>query len=212
MSFFDDLPVPPKRPRQPRHEPPVWAAPPSDELPVVFSVGEFLHRSPELVMAVKGVEVFSRGCLIEVVWSIRRGSQNDLEWQRIVDQCFNRGGYLLDAAARGAGVLQFGVAFPDGRKATTAQMSPGTFDGTESVTGPVMMMTGGGGGVGSDEEVSSSNRFWLWPLPLQGDLRVVAQWDDLGMKETSVVIRGQQLARAAAGVQRYWDKPIVPET
>lgn len=45
MSFFDDLPAPPERPRQPKFVVPPWAAPPSDELPAVVPLGVFLQRS-----------------------------------------------------------------------------------------------------------------------------------------------------------------------
>ncbi|WP_456504811.1 hypothetical protein [Arthrobacter sp. UYCu723] len=158
-------------------------------------------------MAAKSLEVFSTGCLIEVVWSVRRGTESDRDWSMVTDQCFNRGRYRLDSENGRGGALRFGVAFPDGRKATTTQLYPGMFDGTEQVTGPVLMMSGGGGGTGSDDEVSASTKFWLWPLPLAGDTRVVAQWDDIGMKEESIIVTGEQLRTAAAKVQKYWVAP-----
>jgi hypothetical protein len=208
MSFFDDLPARPERPRQPKPVPPVWAGPPSDELPAVVSLGQFFHRSAQMVMAAKSVEVFSTGCLIEVVWSVRRADESDSDWSRVTDQCFNRGPYRLDSENGCDGALRFGVAFPDGRKATTAQLHPGMFEGAEPVTGPVLMMAGGGGGSGNDDELFCSSKFWLWPLPLGGDTRVVAQWDDLGMKEESVLVAGEQLGTAAANVQKYWVTPL----
>lgn len=177
MSFFDDLPAGPERPRQPKPVPPVWAGPPSDELPAVVSLGKFFHRSAQMIMAAKSVEVFSTGCLIEVVWAVRRADASDSDWSRAIDQCFNRGPYRLEVDSdngRG-GALRFGVAFPDGRKATTAQLHPGMFEGEEPVTGPVLMSAGGGGGSSNDDELFCSNKFWLWPLPLGGDTRVVAQ-------------------------------------
>ncbi|MBD8042634.1 hypothetical protein H9638_02290 [Arthrobacter sp. Sa2BUA2] len=76
------------------------------------------------------------------------------------------------------------------------------------MTGPVLMPVGGGGGSGNDEELYGSNKFWLWPLPLGGDTRLVAQWDELGMKEESVLIAGDQLGAAAANVQKYWAAPL----
>ena len=204
MSFFDDVPEPPQRPRPPRHVPPVWAGPPSDELPAVVPLGQFLHRSERMIMAVKSVDVFSNGCLIEVVWSVRRSSETESQWSVVTDQCFNRGGYRLDSETGRGGALRFGVALPDGRKTTTSHLHPGMFDGSEQVAGPVLMMAGGGGGSASDEEVFSSTRFWLWPLPLGGDTLLVAQWDDLGMAEVSVPISGELLAAAAPKVQKYW--------
>lgn len=210
MSFFDDLPPRPERPRQPRNVSPVWAGPPSDELPIVVSLGQFFHRSAQMVMAAKSVEVFSTGCLIEVVWSVLRADESDRDWSRITDLCFNSGPYRLNSENNNSGAFQFGVALSDGQKVTTAQMHAEMFEGTEPVTGPVLMMAGGGGGSGDDNQVVSSSTFWLWPLPLDGDTRMVAQWDDLGMKEGSVVLTGEQLATAAESVQKYWlDRPLV---
>ncbi|MEO5320293.1 hypothetical protein PV761_17110 [Arthrobacter sp. CC3] len=204
MSFFDDVPEPPQRPRPPKHVPPVWAGPPSDELPAVVPLGQFLHRSARMIMAAKSVDVFSIGCLIEVVWCVRRSDETDSQWSVVTDQCFNRGGYRLDSETGRGGALRFGVALPDGRKTTTSHLHLGMFDGSEQVAGPVLMMAGGGGGSANDEEIFSSTRFWLWPLPLGGDTLLVAQWDDLGMAEVSVHISGELLAAATPKVQKYW--------
>lgn len=207
MSFFDDIPPRPERPRQPRNVPPAWAGPPSDELPTVVSLGQFFHQSTQMIMAAKSVEVFSTGCLIEVVWSVLRADESDSGWSRITEQCFNRGPFRFNSEGDSGGALQFGVALSDGQKTTTAQLHSETFEGTEPMTGPVLMMAGGGGGAGDDNQVFSSSKFWLWPLPIDGDTRMVAQWDDLGMKESSVVVTGDQLGTAAASVQKYWPAP-----
>lgn len=204
MSFFDDLPAPPQRPRMPRHVPPVWAAPPSGELPAVISVGRFLQRSPRLVMAVKSVEVFTTGCVLELVWTVRRGSETDAQWAAVTEQCFNRPAFRHGARRDGDGELRFGVGYPDGRKATENGMQPWGPDET-GPDGPVLMPAGGGGGGGSDEELSYSGKFWVWPFPSDGDLRVVAQWRDRGMDEASVPISGAALTAARKGVRKYWE-------
>ena len=184
-------------------QPPVWAGPPSDELPSVVSLGQFFHRGAQLVMAAKSVEVFSTGCLVEVVWSVLRAEESDNEWGRITEQCFNRGPYGLDTGSSRGGALRFGIALSDGRKLTTADLHSAMSEGTV-ITGPGLTTAGGGGGSGDDNQVSASIKFWLWPLPLAGDTRLVAQWDDLGMKESSVMLTGAQLGTAAARVQKYW--------
>lgn len=112
-------------------------------------------------MAAKSVDVFSTGCLFGVVWAVRRSRETDSEWRLITDQCFNRGGYRLDAEGGRGGALRFGVALPDGRKTTTSQLHPGMFDGSERVAGPVLMMAGGGGGTAGDDELVASSKFWL---------------------------------------------------
>jgi hypothetical protein len=204
MSFFDDVPTPPQRTRMPRHVPPVWAAPPSDELPAVVSVGRFLQRTPRLVMAVKSVEVFTTGCVIELVWTVRRGSETDAEWAAVTEQCFNRPSFRRGAKDDGDGGLRFGVGYADGRKATEDGMRPWGPEET-APEGPVLMQAGGGGGAGSDEELSFSGKWWLWPLPSDGDLRVVARWPDRGMDESSVLISGAALTAPGGEIQRYWD-------
>jgi hypothetical protein len=85
------------------------------------------------------------------------------------------------------------------------------FEETGPMTGPVLMMAGGGGGSGNDDELFSSIKFWLWPLPVDGDTRLVAQWQDLGMQEESVSLAGDQLRMAAASVQKYWSSPASGE-
>ena len=159
-----------------------------------------------MVMAAKSVEVFSTGCLIEVVVSVRRADESASDWSRVTDQCFNWGPYSRDSEMGREGALRFGVAFPDGRKTAVTELDPGMFEGEEEVTGPVIMMRGGGSG--NDDELSFSIRFWLWPLPLGGDTRVVAQWEDFGMKESAVLIAGEQLETAAEKVQKYWVAPL----
>lgn len=207
MSFFDDPPEPPDRPRQPKYVAPVWAAPPQDELPAVVPIGEFLHRSPRMVMAVKSIEVFSTGCRIDLVWTVRRGSESDREWARIAEQSFSRGRNRLDAENGVPGALRFGVAFADGRTAMTGRRVPAIADGSEPLTGPVLTLSGGGGGSGSDEEVVTSITLWLWPLPLDGDARLVTQWEGLGVPESSVTLHARDLAEAAGRVQKFWVDP-----
>ena len=45
---------------------------------------------------------------------------------------------------------------------------------------------------------------WLWPLPPARDLRLVAQWTDMGMPESSITLDGTRLRDAAANAQKYW--------
>lgn len=206
MSFFDDLPAPPERPRQPKFVVPPWAAPPSDELPAVVPLGVFLQRSQQMVMAVKGAEVYSTGCLLELVWTIRRGAESDAEWATLTERCFNRPSYRYGTQGGGGG-FRLGVAYPDGRKATADEWPHWGIEGVDPGPGPVLSTAGGGGGSGSDDEVTSSAKFWLWPLPTAGELRIVAQWADVGMDQESIVVSGDVFASAAELVQPYWLTP-----
>jgi hypothetical protein len=205
MSFFDDLPAPPERPRQPKFVPPPWAGPPSDELPAVVSLGRFLQRTPRMVMAVRSAEVYSTGCVLDVVWTLRRGTEPDAEWAALSERCFNRASFRN--GLHGGGGLRFGVAYADGRKATADEWPHWGIEGADPGPGPVLTTAGGGAGSGSDDEVNSAMKFWLWPLPPDGELRIVAQWADLGMAQESVTVSAAELASAAERVQPYWLDP-----
>lgn len=200
MTFFDDLPEPPQRPRQPQPLRPGWSGPPSDELPGVVHIGEFVHNSRQMVMALKLVEVYSTGCVLDLVWSVRRGDESDREWRDVMDRSFNHPRSSIDI---GTG-LQVGVAFPDGRKAVAAVHGTSMYEGTDDVTGPVLTTLGGGGGSSNDEVVQSTAHYWLWPLPLDGDTQLVARWDELGMPESSLTLSGEQLSDALGKIRKYW--------
>jgi hypothetical protein len=117
MTFFQDFPVPPMPPRgrAVKYVPPVWAGAPEYELPAVVHIGQFLHLSPTMMVAVKSAAVFSTGCTFDVSWTIRRGERTDEEWLDLNEVFFRPG----PGPRRGAGagsMLLFGAAFPDGSK------------------------------------------------------------------------------------------------
>ncbi|BCW59898.1 hypothetical protein [Arthrobacter sp. StoSoilB20] len=200
MSFFDDLPEPPERARQPQPLRPGWAGPPSDELPGVVTAGGFVHQSQRMVAALKLVEVYSTGCLLDLVWSVRRRDESDQEWREIVEESYNHPRSSLDTRAG----LELGVALADGHKAVAAIHGPASFEDTGDVTGPVLTTLGGGGGSNNTDYVQFTGRYWLWPLPLDGDTTLVARWDALGMPESSLELSGVQLGEALGRVRNYW--------
>ena len=141
MTFFQDFPVPPIPPRgrAVRYVPPVWAGAPLYELPAVVQIGQFLHRSPTMVMAVKSADVFSTGCSFDVSWTNRRGEETDEEWADL-NEVFFRPGPGARRGAGGASMLLFGAAFPDGSKSSTGAHPHGFFEGTEEPDPPVLLM------------------------------------------------------------------------
>ncbi|MDN4645076.1 hypothetical protein [Arthrobacter sp. PsM3] len=204
MTFFQDFPVPPAPPRgrAVKYVPPVWAGPPEYELPAVLHIGQFLHLSPTMVVAVKSAAVFSTGCTFDVSWTIRRAERTDEEWADLNEVFFRPG----PGPRRGSGagsMLLFGAAFPDGSKSSTGAHPHGFFESTEEPAPPVLLLRNGGGS-GGDDEFSGSGILWLWPLPPAGELRMVAQWKDFGLEECSIVLDGAQLRDAASGVQKFW--------
>ncbi|TQJ58098.1 hypothetical protein FBY30_0310 [Arthrobacter sp. SLBN-83] len=205
MTFFQDFPVPPlpPRPRNTRHVPPPWVAAPAYEVPAVVHLGRFVSRTPSIVVALKSADVFSTGCLFNLSWVFRRADQTEEDWAELQHLFFHQGRGFRGGSGRQSGLL-FGVEFPDGSKASTGSQLPyGLMEPGTNPEPPVLALNGGGGG-GGDEEFSGSGTLWLWPLPPAGDLRLVAQWTDFGLEETSLMLDGGALRSAAASVQPYW--------
>lgn len=212
MAFFQDFPIPtqPKRGRQGRFVPPPWSGTPRYELPALVHIGQFLYFSPTKVIAVKGVEVFSTGCNFDLTWIIRRADETDEEWEALNGVFFQHGfrpkpeQNLLDV------LLLFGVELPDGSRAFTGAHGGGRYmDPTQQPTAPVLSFNGGGGS-GGDDELAGSGSLWLWPLPEEGDLRLVTQWPALGIEESSLILDGGQLKAAAAGAKEFWPGEYTP--
>ena len=205
MTFFQDFPVPPlpPRPRNTRHVPPPWVAAPAYEVPAVVHLGRFVSRTPNIVVALKSADVFSTGCLFNLSWVVRRADQTEEDWAELQHLFFHQGRGFRGGSGRQSGLL-FGVEFPDGSKASTGSQVPyGLMEPGTNPEPPVLALNGGGGG-GGDEEFSGSGTLWLWPLPPAGDLRLVCQWTDFGLEETSLMLDGGALRSAAASVQPYW--------
>lgn len=205
MTFFRDFPEPqlPARPRTPKPIRPEWSGAPAYELPAVVHIGQFLHQSPTRILAVRGAQVFSTGCTIDVSWLLRRADESDQEWA-VLNSTFFGPGHAPMSAESGTALL-FGVQFPDGSKASTGRMQmPARFDDPSfQPTPPVLYLQNRGAG-GGDDDLAGSGTLWLWPLPPAGDVRLFAQWTDMGIGEGSIILNGAQLGEAAAAVQEYW--------
>jgi hypothetical protein len=207
MTFFQDysIPVPPPRPRTPQFTPPPWAAPPRYELPAVVPVNQFIYRSHDFALAIEAIKVHSTGCTIDVNWILRRTDQEDRKWAEINAVFLRPAPQVRDGGISAGSVLLFGVQFPDGTKASSSSLAmygPRSMD--QEPDGPVFEYRPKGG-TGGEDDISARGALWLWPLPPAGDLRLVTQWTDMGMGETSTKLDGTQLREAAARAQKYWE-------
>ncbi|MFP3580821.1 hypothetical protein [Arthrobacter sp. fls2-241-R2A-200] len=201
MTFFDDMPESPQGSRKPQPVRPAWAGPPSNELPGVVHVGDFLHSSERMALAVKLVEVYSTGCLLDLTWTVRRREESDTQWREVMDQGFNHPG----SRTVGDSGLMVGISYADGGKAIATQDVPFA-PRHEGVAGPVLAVLGGGGGAANDEMVQASARYWLWPLPVEADTQIMAQWEALGVPESSLTLSAEELSAALANIRTYWSE------
>jgi hypothetical protein len=156
-----------------------------------------------MVVAVKSADVYSTGCVFSLSWLFRRDKQSDEDWDDLQHLFFQPRVGIRRGSAQQTG-LMFGVEFPDGSKASTGAMGPHVFmERGQEPQSPTLVLNNGGGS-GGDDEYSGTGTLWLWPLPPAGDLRLVAQWTDFGLEETSIMLDGGRLRDAAASVQRFW--------
>lgn len=205
MTFFQEFPVPslPPRPRSQRYVPPPWAGAPAYELPSVVHLGRFVSRTPWRVVAVKSAEVFSTGCVFNLSWLFRRDGQSDDDWADLQHLFFQPGRGIRRGREQQTG-LMFGVQFPDGSKASTGTLGPhGFVERGQEPEPPALVLNNGGGG-GGEDEFQGTGTLWLWPLPPAGGLRLVSQWRDFGLEETSIMLDGGTLRDAATAAQQYW--------
>ncbi|WP_307427115.1 hypothetical protein [Pseudarthrobacter defluvii] len=180
-------------------------APPRYELPAVVPGGQIIHKSPAFVLAIEAVKVHSTGCIFDVLWTLRRTDQEDREWAEINAVFHHPAPQLHNRGTPAESVLLFGVEFPDGTKAISSSLAMyaphKSMD--QEPDGPVFEYRPRGGSAGEDD-MSANGSLWLWPLPPAGNLRLVAQWTEMGMGECSITLDGTELRDAAAGAQKYW--------
>ena len=211
MTFFQDYSIPalPPSPRTPQFTPPPWTAPPRYELPAVVPVSRFVHKSPTFVMSVEAIKVYSTGCIMDMNWILRRTDQGDRKWAEINAVFHRPAPQVRDGGISADSILLLGVQFPDGTKASSSSLTMyGQRPMDQEPSGPVFEYRPKGGN-GGEDDMSANAALWLWPLPPAGDLRLVAQWTDMGLPESSIILDGRQLREAAAGVQKYWPEEDV---
>jgi hypothetical protein len=98
-----------------------------------------------------------------------------------------------------AGRFLLGVELADGRRATGL----GPPQGSDGV-----VFTSGGGSGG---QASVQQTWWLHPLPPEGPLRFIVRSPELGIEESSVVLDGAAIRRAAEDVLVLWPWTPPPE-
>ena len=156
---------------------------PENEIPVAVPLHTVLARTGDAAVAVTDVEVYSTGVSFTLAIRVRRPG-SDIDPRDLNELLWERGG-------RSQRFL-IGVELADGRRATNLSR----FD----AQGDVVFSSGGGGG--GDAAVDQS--WWLSPLPPDGPLRFVVRCAALGIEETSAVLDGAAIRRAARDVVELW--------
>ena len=189
MSLFDDEPVRAtprvgadwEQHRLHRHP---QSGPPGDEVGLLALSSFVLARTPEVVVAVRGITSYSDGLHIAVVVIFA-------DHARAEDLA-----YSLQEYSRSPGRFRVGLAFADGRKATSGQRDA---PDVEQHAAAQLKLLGS-----SQQGLVWSGDYWLWPLPPAGPLIVGCRWPDRAIPETLVQIDPAPLLTAAAASRSLW--------
>jgi hypothetical protein len=105
--------------------------------------------------------------------------------------------YSLQEFSRSPGRFRVGVAFSDGRTATSGQRDA---PDVETAGRAQLKLLGSG-----QQDLMWNGEYWLWPLPTPGPLVVGCRWPDRGIPETLVQIDPEPLLSAAAQSRSVWE-------
>jgi hypothetical protein len=160
------------------------SGPPGDEVGLLALSSFVLARTPEVVVAVRGITSYSDGLHIAVVVIFA-------DHARAEDLA-----YSLQEYSRSPGRFRVGLAFADGRKATSGQRDA---PDVEQHAAAQLKLLGS-----SQQGLVWSGDYWLWPLPPAGPLIVGCRWPDRAIPETLVQIDPAPLLTAAAASRSVW--------
>ena len=190
MSLFNDEPIRAlprtgadwEQHRLHRHP---QSGPPGDEVGMLALSSFILARTPQVVVAVRGITAYSDGLRLAVVVIF-------------ADQALSEDlAYSLQEYSRSPGRFRVGVAYSDGRTATSGQRDA---PDVEQVAAAQLKMLGS-----AQQSLMWNGEYWLWPLPPPGPLIVGCRWPDRGIAETLVQIDPSPVLTAAASSRSVWE-------
>jgi hypothetical protein len=197
MSFFDSIPQPPPSPEPVRRPRPAWEQP-DEVIPGTVPVELLLIRTEQVAVAVSGIRVYPNGFEFTAHVRVRGEGENGAGWLDPFDR-HGRGG----RQEPGAGPLQLGLLFADGRRGAVTGGHRRSAEGAGP--GGLVLQPGSSGSSGRRWD----GDFWVHPLPLDGPVTFVAAWPAYGVAETRAELDGTAIHAAAARAVTLW--PEQPE-
>lgn len=190
MPEQDDI-----EPPQPR-----WWQAPENELPILVAAPEILAATEHVAVAVAGVAVYSDGIELRVERRLRRNGVPLKQWNELAGSFMEHMGY---GSANPEGRFRVGMVLADGTKVTDTSPFFGGGDPTAEPDGYTLTRREQGGG-GGPHAYSSADHLWLWPLPPDGEIEVVAQWPTFGIGETHVSIDVGAVSDLSTRARPFW--------
>ena len=192
VSFFESIPKPSRqRPRRP-----AWAR--SDVVVPGSVPTEFvLIRTEHVAVAVGSVRAYPNGFEFTLHGRLR---QEDEASGRAGSDPFDRDAHGRGTPRAPEEALRLGVLFADGRRTATTARQVMTGEGADGL----MLRQEGGGGTGRRWDWD----FWVYPLPPDGPVILVASWLEHGVGETRAELDGTAIREASRRSVTLWpDEP-----
>lgn len=171
-----------------------WMSPPEDELGVSVPVQQLLTAGEEAVVVLRSCIAYTNGFQVGV--GIRRKNEpppfSNPRLHREMPEMS----------------LEVGVRFADGREtspARDAEQRRAFFEAFAAgsdpplLAGPMIGASGGGGGGRSWDWT-----YWIWPLPPDGTMTVVARWPAGRVPDGEVQIDGSAIRLAGKRSEKLW--------
>lgn len=177
-----------------------WDGPPTDILGCTVPVQRFVARTDHTVIALQHVTAFPEGCVLTLQVAVRRGELDEETWSRVAGHSYGPAAGLAIAEDG----MRIGVRFPDGSRATTVNHSFRGWAHPADRPEPPVLVEAGSETSSGDRSYQGKHRFWLWPLPPPVPFEFVAEWRDMGIETTSILIDGSAIVLAAERALPYW--------
>lgn len=171
---------------------------PRNEAGGVVALQPTVFRSAQWVLPLQAVRVFSTGVQLQFSMVTRdQGRQESAGGRAPWDEA------LLGMSHLGDDALWVGVELADGRTATAGGRPPGLDVPADVVT---LARTGG-----RSTDKTASLEYVLAPSLPPGPLRMVVAWPAFGIRESTIVIAGEEMAAAAARTVTLWPAELEDE-
>lgn len=192
MGFFDEVLLTDDRPAAPELQTvrPAHLGPPEGSvLPTVLPYVRLLGRSDNARIALVGLRCWPDGVSLDL---------------RLLCRTRRFPRPRRDGRPDGDWAFRFGVRYADRRRVAVGEFSPDRRSVAHGTDGLVLRPTIGGGG-----RFHRHWDFYLWPLPPQGRLTLVADWPAEDIPETYTELDAGEIRAAAARAVVVWrDLPV----
>jgi hypothetical protein len=199
MPFFEPLPPRPEPSTQPTGwRPPLWDRPSEAIMGAPVALAALLAKTERLAVAVGHFAAYPNGFTFHLTINGNPMTPRDPM----------RHGVMMGPPGMRRGP-RVGFEFADGSRAPEGGPLPfqgqlmrahAGRDDSGIPTTPVLMSLGGGGGTDG-----YAMRFWCFPLPPAGPMRVYLEWADADIAETMLTLDATAIVDAAPNAITLWE-------